>query len=179
MADRKKAKITDIEVRGRKIPVYAVISTYAGSEPTGRFYAEIDDHSYSEDDFESLRKKLVEHTRKAAAKLNVRLCLLDNKRSRRMGLKGINPVHVTVYGVHGGNGDLLARDDEGEAYRFGWYEHLVSLPLTEPEISEYVDLVQAEAEASKRRADWEKTNAMDSDDLKKMIHQELEKLGQS
>lgn len=142
----------------------------------GNWYANVGDQQLAAPTKPELVKKIDKATKRVAQEVTVPFTSVSLTRHWNTG-KIVRTVRSGVaYGLHSGNGNVLARwDDNGEKTQLDRYDRGTDtkfVPLTSEEADEYASLYVAQVKAQKAVDEWVKARKID---LRQTVIDALEK----
>lgn len=154
-------KLTDFKHDGKKYEI--------GIDNAGQFSTMIEGDAVSAPDLDSLKKKIVRHTRRAAVRMSLPATYVEGrKRYWSDDDSGtVKLVDIVITGIHQRGGDILARKVEGkqDALRLNNYNGEILRRLKPAEAEEYLILRKARDAANKAFTAYEKKYSYGSKEI--------------
>lgn len=136
-------KLKDFQVDGVTIPIMV--------RESGEFWCRLDGELSSANSLKTLTEKIKRHVR-TSRKIAVPITLLDDFGPQDDKVK---IQQVTLTGIHGGSGNVIAVDDKTKTQQqLRYFYGMAVRRLTGEEIQQFVALVKASRDARVRVEEW-------------------------
>lgn len=149
-----KQKLKEFHVDGTSTQIWV--------EESGDFCAQLDGEWAKAGTLKSLTEKIKRHVR-TSRQIAVPVTLLNDYGADDTKF---TIQQVTLTGIHGGSGNVIAKDDKtGETQQLRYFYGTTTRRLTGEEIQQFVALVKLQWEARRRVEEWVEARTINARDL--------------